>query len=171
MTNLYAVHGVESTFTIIKANSKEEAFNIFANNQIEDENLQDFITSFAVNDGLLEHFYRDDQGSFFENYMNGGPERLQQLNDQERNTYIYSWIERNANQFWNDKPKLATEYLNELYKANQKALNSNEFYVPDFTDDFWINTIKIVIQKINWYEDFDIIEINLTDRDYQQIYP
>lgn len=166
MKNLYAVHGGESIFTIVKAKSNAEAFDIFASNQVEDANLNDFITSFAVNDGLLEQFYRDNQGSFLDNYMNGGPERLQKLNEQERETYIDSWIEKNINQFWNDEPQFATEYFDEFNKSKQ----SNDFYKPKFSHDFWVNTIKKVIQQRDWYEAFDIVKIDLTDHDYQLIY-
>jgi len=166
LTNLYAVHGRENIFTVVKANSKKEAFDVFASNQIKDENLNDFITNFAINEGLFEQFYKDDQGSFLDNYMNGGPERLQQLNEQERETYIDSWIEKNINQFWNDEPQFATEYLEEF----NKGIQSNDFYKPEFSHDFWVNTIKKVIQQRDWYEDFDIIKIDLADHDYQLIY-
>lgn len=166
MNNLYVIHGKESIISIVKANTKEEAFDIFARNQIEDENLNYFITSFAPNDGLLEWFYQDDTGQFMDGYGNGGPYWLQQLNEQEKEDYIDSWIKKNVNQFWNDEPQFAYEYLQEL----NKGYHSSDVYRPKFSHGFLVNTIKKVIQQGNWYEAFDIIKIDLADYDYQLIY-
>lgn len=161
MNELYAVHGGESIFSIVKANSKEEAFNIFARNQIEDENLNKFITELGFDGGLYESFYKDDRG-----YLMCNPKRLEQFNEQEKENYIDSWVEKNVNQFWSDEPEFAKEYLKEL----NKAYRSTCFYQPTFSQDFWVATIKRIILHENWYEDFDIVKIDLAASDYQLIY-
>lgn len=165
MNNLYAIHGGESLFSIVKANSKEDAFDIFAGNQIEDEIMNEYISNFIINDSLLEKFYQDNDGHF-SNMQGDLPERIRKLDKDQQQPYINSWIEKNVNDFWNDKPHFAAEYLNEFYKI----YNSNGSYRGNFSYDFWVNTIKKIIQQDDWYEDFEIVKIDLTNNNYQLIY-
>jgi len=166
LDHLYVVHTLNSTISVVKAESKEEAFDIFSMNQIGDENFNTFIKSLSVNDGLLEELYQDDQGYLFDTGQNKYPERLQQLNEQEKEDYIDAWIEKNAKEFWKDEPQFALEYLRELDKAKQ----SNVPYTIEFSDEFLVFTLKKIIQQGDWYEEFDIVKINLTDKNYQEIH-
>ncbi|ASK64103.1 hypothetical protein CFK37_19055 [Virgibacillus phasianinus] len=166
MSKLYAIHGGESIFAIVKADSKEKAFDVFASNQVGDEIIREHISEFVVNSGLLEDFYKDDKGSFFDDFTGEYPKRIKQLDKQEQKNYVDSWIEGNINQFWNDKPQFAAEYLKEL----NNSLNSSDNYKAEFSHEFWLDTIKRVIQKGDWYEDFDIVKIELEDDNYQLIY-
>src|SRR5690625_6996743 len=75
-------------------------------NLIDDENLNYFIKDFALGDGLLSSFYYDNQEYFFDKYPNEIPERLQQLNEQEKEYYIDECIKKNAQEFWADEPQL-----------------------------------------------------------------
>lgn len=165
LNNLYAIHGGESLFSVIKANSKEDAFDVFASNQIADKVMHEYISEFKVDDSLLEKFYQDNDGHFWD--MQGNlPERIRKLDKDQQQPYINSWIEKNVNDFWSDKPHFAAEYLKEFYKS----YNSNGFYSGKFSDDFWVDTIKKIIQQDNWYEDFKIVKIDLTNDNYQLIY-
>lgn len=160
------IYALGHTISAIKAESKEEAFDIFSTHQIDDENFNIFIKSLSINDGLLEKFYHDDQGYLFDIDQNKPPERLQQLNEQEKEDYIDAWIEKNAKEFWKDEPQFALEYLRELDKAKQ----SNVPYTIEFSDEFLVFTLKKIIQQGDWYEEFDIVKINLTDKNYQEIH-
>lgn len=166
LNHLYIVYALEGAISVIKSKSKEEAFDIFAVNQIDNKNYNIFIKSLSINDGLLEEFYQDDQGYLFDIEQNKYPERLQQLNEQEKEDYIDVWIERNAKEFWKDEPQFALEYLQELDKAKQ----SNTSYTIEFSDEFLVFTLKKIIQQGDWYEGFDIVKIDLTDKNYQVIY-
>ncbi|MCG7333568.1 hypothetical protein [Salinicoccus roseus] len=110
MSHLYVVYALDSKISVVEAESKAEALDTFAMDQIDDENLNYFIKDFSFGDGLLTQFYHDDQGYLFDIDQNEVPERLQQLNEQEKDDYIDSWIESNARQFWNDEPQFALEY-------------------------------------------------------------
>src|SRR5699024_9243718 len=112
-------------------------------NQIGDENFNTFIKSLSVNDGLLEELYQDDQGYLFDTGQNKYPERLQQLNEQEKEDYIDAWIEKNAKEFWKDEPQFALEYLRELDKADRKIsiLLLNHYQL---TMDYLKNCTKMI---------------------------
>lgn len=160
------IYALDHTISAIKAESKEEAFDIFATHQIDDENFNIFIKSLSINDGLLEKFYHDDQGYLFDINQNKPPERLQHLNEQEKEDYINKWIERNAKEFWADEPQFASEFLQEVEKAKQADRPDAE----QFSNDFLLSTIKKLIQQGDWYEGFDIVKIDLTDKNYQVIF-
>lgn len=166
MSDLYIVYALDSNIAAIKANSKAEAFDIFATRQINDENLNNFIKEFNIDDGLLGMFYRDDQGHLYDFDQNAPSKYLQQLSEQEQDTYIGSWVERNAKQFWNDEPQLAAEYIKEFKIATQ----SSDFYTGEFSDVFLVSTIKKLIQQDNWYESFDIVKVDLIENNFQVIY-
>jgi hypothetical protein len=166
MTKLYAVHGGESIFTVVKADSEKEAFDIFAENQIDDESLVEQITEFITNASILEDFYRDEEGHFLEEITGDYPERLAAMDDEDRVRYINGWIEKNVKEFWNDQPQFAEDYLNELYKSRE----SDEYYTGQFSKAFMIDTIKRIINGGKWYNDFEIVEIDLSDSNYQLVY-
>ena len=166
MSHLYVVYALESKVSVVKAESKGEALDTFVRDLMDDENLNYFIKDFSFGDGLLTQFYRDDQGYLFDIDQNEVPERLQQLNEQEKDDYIDSWIESNARQFWNDEPQFALEYLKKL----DKAKHSDDPYTDDFSHPFLVSTIKKLIQQDDWYEAFDIVKIDLADTNYQVIY-
>lgn len=166
LSHLYVVYALERKISVVKAESKAEAFDIFAMNQIHDENLNYFIKDFSFGDGLLSMFHRDDQGDLFDIYKNEYPEHLQHLNEQEKEDYIDSWIERNAKQFWDDAPQFASEFLKEL----EKAKRSNSPHAGQFSDAFLVSTLKKIIQQGDWYEAFDIVKIDLVENNHQVIY-
>jgi len=158
------VYSLEHTISLVRAESKSEAFDIFAKNLIEDKNLNIFIKNFALGDGLLSSFYHDDQGDLSDE--NEYPEHLKQLNEQERDKYINACIESNVRQFWDDEPQFASEFLQAVETAKRKGISE----ASHFSDAFLMSTIKKVIQKGDWFETFDIVKIDLTDTDYQIIY-
>lgn len=166
LTNLYAVHAAPSIFSVIEAESEEVAFDIFATNQIENEFFNEYISEFTINAGLLEKFYKDDEGSFFDSHTGDLPDRIKKLDQVQQNNHIHSWIKKNVNQFWSDKPQFADEYLKELDKNSR----SNEPYTSSFSKGFWISTIKKIIQTGTWYDNFEIVKIDLTKNNYQLIY-
>lgn len=165
MSDLYIVYALENNISVIKANSKAEAFDIFATRQINDVNLNVFIKEFNIDDGLLGMFYRDDQGHLYDFDQDVPSKYLQQLSEKEQDAYIASWVERNAKQFWSDEPQLAVEYIKEFKIATQ----SRGFYTGKFSDVFLLSTIKKLIVD-NWYEAFDIVKIDLIENNFQVIY-
>lgn len=166
MEKLYVVHDDGSIVVVLKAKSKERAFDIFVKNQIEDELLSEEITTFIVNGSLLENFYKDDKGSFHDDYTGLYPERLQVMSDEERENYVEGWIEKNVRGFWSDQPQFAEEYLRELHKSYE----SEDSYIGKFSEEFMIDTIKRIIRTDKWYNDFDIVEVDLEGKEYQIIY-
>ncbi|MGF9944610.1 hypothetical protein ABEX44_15305 [Priestia megaterium] len=55
------------------------------------------------------------------------------------------------------------------YEALEKE-EGNTFR-PHFSEEFYFNTAKLIITGTDWYEgDVQIIEIDLTDRNYQLIF-
>src|SRR5699024_2565042 len=143
LSHLYVVYALDSKISVVEAESKAEALDTFAMDLIDDENLNYFIKDFSFGDGLITQFYHDDQGYLFDIDQNGAPERLQQLNEQQIDDYIYLWIETNARQFYNYEPQFSLEYLKKLYKAK----HSNDLYTDDFSHPFLVSTIKKIIQQ------------------------
>jgi hypothetical protein len=166
MSNLYAIHGASSIYAVITAKTKERAFDIFAKSQINDVNLRSDIDSFIVNASLLEKFYRDEEGSFHDDYTGNYPDRIRSMNEVDREKYVISHIEKNARAYWINTPEHAETYLGELKKSWEEEDN----YIPAFSDDFYIETIKLIITDGNWYEDFAIVKVELSEEDIQIIY-
>ncbi|MFJ8458886.1 hypothetical protein ACIQ57_07110 [Lysinibacillus xylanilyticus] len=166
MDNFYAIHGGASIYSVVKANSEEEAFNVFARNQINDKHLREEIGSFTVNASLLEKFYKDEDGSFFDDYTGEYPKILKNMSEEERENHVVHHIEKNINEFWKATPHFAEEYFNEL----QKQWGSEEIITPSFSKEFYIETIKLIIKDGNWFDNFAIVKIDLDEKDYQNIF-
>lgn len=158
------VYSLEHTISVVRAESKSEAFDIFARDLIDDKNLNIYIKNFALGDGLLSSFYHDDQDDLSDE--NEYPGHLKQLNEQERDKYINAWIESNVRQFWDDEPQFASEFLQAMETAKRTGLSE----ASQFSDAFLVSTIKKVIQQGDWFDTFDIVKIDLKDTDYQIIY-
>jgi len=168
MTKIYAVHGGSSIFTLVKASNEEDALTVFASNQLKDEILVETINEFSVNAGLFSEFYGDEHGSFFDDMTGELPSHVNDMEDVERENYIDMHVEENVREYWEDAPHFANEYLREL-KRYQEATDWNA-HVPEFSEEFYIDTIKRIITSPNWYDDFEIIEVDLTNTDYQLIF-
>lgn len=166
MENLYGVYGADSIYAVVKAESKEKAFDIFAKNQINNKIFLETITEFITNSSLLENFYRDDKGSFHDDFINDYPERIKNIDPEKREIYVSSWIEKNIRAYWIDQPQFAEEYLRELHKSYE----SDDFYTGQFSEEFIIDTIKRLINTGDWYNDFRIVEIDFSKDNYQLIY-
>ncbi|MGX7595607.1 hypothetical protein ACWNS2_10180 [Planococcus plakortidis] len=166
MENLYGVHAGSSTFVIVKANSEQEALDVFAKSQINDELLREEIDSFIVNSSLLEKFYKDEHGHFLEDFTGDYNQRLLNMNDVDRENYIQFHIEKNVREFWKDTPEHAESYL----KAIKEYTEINAETLPSFSEEFYIETIKLIIRDGKWFGDFGIVKIELSEKDYQVIY-
>lgn len=165
MTKLYAVHGGPSIFALVRAKTKDEAFHIFVENQIEDEGFKDEINGLTINGSLLDKFYRDDNGYFMNNFGEY-PEKLSKMSKEDREKYVDFHIEKNVKSFWGDFPQHAEAYLKEL-----KAINEGkDIEEPSFSKDFYIQTIKLIIADGEWYDDFAIVEVEIPETNYQIIY-
>lgn len=166
MGNLYGVHGGPSIFAVVKANSEEEAIHIFAKNQINDELLKEEIDSFIVNSSLLEKFYKDENGHFFDDFTGDYDKRLLSMESDEREEYIQQHIERNVREFWKATPEHAETYLKELNKYLEQGGEGSS----SFSEEFYVETIKLIIDGGNWYEDFGVIKIEMSQKEFQVIY-
>ena len=164
MSNLYAVHGGSSFYALVKAETEDEVFTIFAKSQINDETLLEEIDSFIVDGSLLEKFYHDEHEHFFDDFTGEYPERIKKMNEEDRERYVEYHIEKNVREFW-DTPEYAEMYLQEL-KKSWNGENNN----PAFSDDFYVETIKLIIEEGNWYEDFVIKKVDIVENECQIIY-
>lgn len=61
MPKLFGIAAGSDVFAVVKAETKNEAFDLFAESQINDETFREEVDNFAVNASLLEHFYLDDK--------------------------------------------------------------------------------------------------------------
>lgn len=75
----------------------------------------------------------------------------------EPNQYVEEWIHKNIREFWKGKKHLAEEYLNE-YKGYTESQDID--YIPEFSEEFMVETIKLFITKLGWFNDFTIIELD-----------
>jgi hypothetical protein len=166
MDNLFAVHGGPSIYALVKAKTEQEALNIFAGSQMDNDIIREEIDSFIVNASLLGKFYKDEYGSFHDDYTGDYPDRIQEMDEDDRERYVQFHIERNARDFWKNTPEHAEIYLQEL----KKSYEGEEFYTASFSEDFYIETIKLIIESGNWYEDFAIKKVDLSENEYQIIY-
>lgn len=166
LEKLYVAHNVEGLISIIKANSKEEAFDIFVTNKVkeDDDIIKEHVSEFITNSSLLENFFKDNIGSFFDSFTGDYPARLKGMNEKDLNEYVESWIIKNVREFWYDKPHFAEEYIRELNKSKYI-----DFYQGEFSDEFWVDVTKRLILQGDWYDDFNIVEINLQNDNYQVI--
>lgn len=162
---LFAVHGGPSIYALVQATDKEDALNVFAKGQIEDETIREEIDNFIVNGSLLEKFYRDEKGSFFEDLTGEVRSDLQHLSEDKLFEYQKKCITENVYEFWGKRSDLADEYLAEL----NKSLDSEDFYTANFSEEFYIETIKLIIQGGNWFNDFEIVEVE-SSSNYQVIF-
>lgn len=166
MESLFAVHGDSSIFAVVKANSEEEALDIFARNSISDEVLIEYIKSFAVNDGLFEGFFGDEQGYFYKEGLLEYVDRILALSEEDRAAYVNFHIKKNIENFWYNAPQFAEEYYLEL----QKYWNSEDGHEPDLSEEFYVDTIKKILNNGSWYKEFRIIRIDLSFNNYQLIF-
>lgn len=167
MEKLYVVYALESSITVVKANSKEEALDVFADTQVNNEILEEIISRFSLSDGLYQDFFRDEKGCLYDYGVDDLAKRVKDMEDEDE--YIQSCIEKNVKDYWKNEPHFATEYLKELAKAHAHV-PSDEFYNPAFSDGLKANALKKFIKEEEWYEHFDIVEINLKEKNHQLIY-
>ncbi len=165
MPKLFAIAAGSDVFAVVKAETKNEAFDLFAESQINDETFREEVDNFAVNASLLEHFYLDDKGSFFDSYTGSYRKDLLSLHENDRENYVNRCIEENAKRFWDDAPQFAEEYLSELFREDE-----TECVERAFSNEFYIDTFKRIVKQGRWYDDFEICEINLSEEPLKIIY-
>jgi hypothetical protein len=66
MKNLYGIFGDDTLFAFVRAKDELEAFNIFAEEQINDNFMNEYFSYFTVSDSLYADFFRDDLGSLWD---------------------------------------------------------------------------------------------------------
>ncbi|MEI2330344.1 hypothetical protein [Priestia megaterium] len=173
MTKLFAINAGMSFFAVAKAENEKEVLTILANRELEEQEdfgIRAHIDDFSI-EGLYGDFFHDEKGLFIEGHILDYPRHIRKMSTKERDTYIQSHVEKNARNFWGDYPFYAELYLREFkrYKAVGKEVENT--FRPHFSDEFYFITAKLIITETDWYgEDFQIIEIDLTDRNYQLIF-
>ena len=173
VTKLFAINAGMSFFAVAKAENEKEVLTILVNRELEEQEdfgIKAHIDDFSI-EGLYGDFFRDEKGAFIEGHILDYPRHIRKMSTKERDTYIQSHVEKNARIFWKDNPFYAELYLREFkkYKAAGKDLGNT--FRPHFSDEFYFITAKLIITETDWYgEDFQIIEIDLTDRNYQLIF-
>ena len=162
MSKLYIIHDDEDLIATVKANSKKEALDNFARNRVDNINFMQHVTRFSIDDSLFEEFYRDDSGPLFDYYTNEYQERIKSLDELEKKKYIHSWIVKNVNEFWSNKPQFAAEYLDE-YNKNYEV---NGEYTAEFSHEFLVDTFKKLIKRGDWFVGFKIVKIELEKENF-----
>lgn len=166
MSKIYSAHVRSNMFAVISANSKEEALDVFMNNQINNDIIRKHISEFIVGDSFFNRFYQDEIGPFYNGLTEDFPARIQEMSSTERSYYILSSIENNVKEYWKNSPQFSAEYIEQLNENNR----STEFYIGKFSNDFWFDTVKRVIKEDKWYGEIEINEIELEHNNYQLIY-
>ncbi len=165
----FIVYAGPETVIAVKANNKDQAYNLFAESRIDDEFLSEEINNFIINGSLLSKFYCDEKGSFFDDYTGEYPSRILKMPKDKREEYVEHHIQKNIQNYWSDRPEFAEEYLREYKKAHEDEY-LEEMYTPSFSKEFYIDTIKRIINTGNWYDGFEIAELDLVDKELQVIY-
>ncbi|MFJ7950125.1 hypothetical protein ACIQZG_01215 [Lysinibacillus sp. NPDC096418] len=165
MKNLYVIDGGVDLLSVVKASNEDEAFNLFAKSKINDPFLKEEIEKILLNAGLFEYFYKDGNGSFFNDLTGDYPKRLLKMNETEREKYIDYHVEKNIREFWRDFPHLAEEYYLEWQKQWYSEIDSP----PTFSNEFYKETIKLIILNTNYYDGFNITKIDLDYTNIQYI--
>lgn len=158
MKKIYVVSALEASIQVVKANSKEEAFDIFTRTQLNSDSLEDGIDDIASVSHLYDRLFSDDSGNLYSFETN------ERIDETGREEYIKSAIEKNVKDFWKDEPHYATEYLDLLF--NSEAPSDISIYSEGLKQ----SALKKFIQEGDWYEHFSIVEINLEESDHQVIY-
>ncbi len=130
MYYLYFIHEETSICALVKAKSEEEAWWIFAKNQMGNEMVKDFIDSFH-DEGLFGDFYRDDIGAFLDLYTGELSERINKMSESYRRLYVSNHIKNNTREFWMYMPQHAEAYIREV----EKGWHIEE-YQPSFSEEF-----------------------------------
>lgn len=173
MTKLFAINAGASLFAVAKAENEEEVITILVNHELdeqEDFGIRAHIDDFSI-EGLYGDFFHDEKGSFIESHILDYPRYIRKMSTKERHAYIRSHVEKNARAFWKDHPFYVDLYLREVKKYEGVEKNGGNTFRPHFSEEFYFNTAKLIITETDWYgEGFQIIEIDLTDRNYQLIF-
>jgi hypothetical protein len=173
VTKLFAINAGESLFAVAKAENEEEVITILVNRELEEQ--EDFgvrahIDDFSI-EGLYGDFFHDEKGSFIDSHILDYPRHIRKMRTKERHTYIRSHVEKNARAFWKGHPFYADLYLREVKKYEALEKEEGNTFRPHFSEEFYFNTAKLIITGTDWYGgDVQIIEIDLTDRNYQLIF-
>jgi len=173
VTKLFAINAGMSFFAVAKAENEKEVLTILVNRELEEQEdfgIRAHIDDFSI-EGLYGDFFRDEKGAFIEGHILDYPRHIRKMSTKERDTYIQSHIEQNTRTFWKDHPFYADLYLREFKKYEAVGKEARNTFRPHFSEEFYFNTAKLIITETDWYgEDFQIIEIDLTDCNYQLIF-
>jgi hypothetical protein len=159
---LYSIYGDNSIFAVVRAETKEEAFDIFANNRKDNEWFREYVDNMSYHESLLETFFGDKIEHFIDN---SGKYRkdLLEMCETERNAYIKRIFEGNVREFWSVSTHFADEYLREYYRSRQSDWDK----VVQFSKEFYVDTFKRLVRYHKWYDNFDIVENDLLEREIQ----
>lgn len=116
-----ATESPEDRLELISAESQEEledkAFEVLI-----DDFFLEFVNSRAVNAGLMEDFFLDEKGSFFDE-MTG---RVREGIDDE---YIEKCVRKNVLEFFKEQPEYGDLYLEQFFNGKHTDLEfSRNFY-------------------------------------------
>ncbi|MFQ3542840.1 hypothetical protein Q7A53_02055 [Halobacillus rhizosphaerae] len=166
MKKQFLLLDVDKPLAIVTATSEKKAVHNYAVENINLDSFRKYIHSTDYNYGLLNLFYYDKNGKYLRKLSDNitvAPEEFD-IKDIDILTSILDNVTENIKVFWEDKPKLAKEYLNKLERSQFENLPLSKI----FTDEFYIETFKKLISRGIWFQDFSVIEI--TNASYQQIF-
>jgi hypothetical protein len=162
---IFAINGDGSIFAVVRGEIKEEAFDIFAKNRKGSECFREYVDNLSFHTSFLETFYGDEKEDFIDTsgkYIKD----LLEMSGKERDAYIKKNFEENVREFWSEAYKFADEYLSEFYRSRQEGWDET----VQFSDGFYVDTFKRLVKNHKWYESFNIVEIEGTDKDIQIIF-
>lgn len=167
MSKIYAVSTEEGLAVVVNADSKEEAREIFISNQVDNEFVQEYVSSFVMIDSFFERFYRDEIGPLCnsESGLFEEVDRIREMTSEEKEAYMLSCIEKNVKEYWEDKPELAKEYLEQFHEGNR----TETYCATNFSEAFWLAATKEVIDEGRCYGDIEIVEIDFENTNYHLI--
>ncbi|MFP5109691.1 hypothetical protein ACSU6B_23475 [Neobacillus sp. C211] len=174
MDKLFSVVFAGDYGAIVKSKDDDldSILTIVAKNMFETDNdVVNEINSFSVNMSLMEKFFRDEHGHFYDSFGDYKP-HIKAMEADEAHDYMDNHVEKNVRLFFGDQ--LAEEFMREYKKSieHNKKYNGEdvwEDYKPQLSEEFYIEAIKLIIKSESYFGEIFVEEIDLKNCDIQQI--
>ncbi|SDO49111.1 hypothetical protein [Alkalicoccus daliensis] len=137
-------HPSESLSVTLPYQTKQDLIDIFMKSCVAKKEYLEPLNTLALRDGLLELFSRDEYGCFFTEHGEWRP-HIMEMTEEERNLYLYYHVKRNAEEFWEDEPEVAAEFI-----ESQLPILSYSELPASFTAKLYCTTLKKLINQREW---------------------
>jgi hypothetical protein len=167
MNKLYLIK-YEGAFNIKMGKSEKSILNEISKNCMNKSFLT-FISYINLDDSLFKHFFKNCDGSDLINPQTKQyKDFLLDMNDNDREKYIYNCIKHNVKVFYINKPRFARLYLRKIKSLLGYILKNidKQTICLQFSKKFYQETYKLFIQND---EDYIIDEFNSFDEVLQNL--